>query len=536
MIPVAQGLPTAAVVCASLLLAACGGGGNGGPPGTARLNEASCTQAYYLTDPRPPSSGTDPLLGTQWHLANTGQSGGTPGEDLRITDAWQLADGAGVRVAVLDSGIEVTHDDLLPNIVPGASFNYRPGTHFGSEYPLPCAAGNVHGTAVAGVVAARRDNAIGGAGVAPAAALVGLNPLSTNMDADIAHALGYQRDRNAIYANSWGSPDYGALFPSDASFDTAIDQGLAQGRGGLGSIFVFPAGNGGYFGDNSNYDGYVNKRGQITVCAVDDNGVRPWYGETGANVLVCAPSSNFVSDGAITTTGLNNRYVSDFTGTSASSPMVSGTVALMLQVNPNLTWRDVPRILASTARRNSPADAGWTENFGLWHHPDFGFGTVDAAAAVAAAPGWQSVGGSAEQKSCVSEVRNPNLPIIDNSLAQAAVDTLTISGCDIQEIEFIEVRFTAQHNYSSGELQIDLISPNGLQSRLAEERTCSAPDPDNPRGNRLVIHCGDYNDWRFGSVRHLNEPASGNWMLRVADLAPQDAGVFQSWQMRIWGR
>ena len=44
------------------------------------------------------------------------------------------------------------------------------------------------------------------------------------------------------------------------------------------------SGNGGFVGDNSNFDGYVNKRGQITVCAVDDNGVRPWYGETGANV------------------------------------------------------------------------------------------------------------------------------------------------------------------------------------------------------------------------------------------------------------
>lgn len=531
MSQVLQGLPTAAVACASLILAACGGGGGGDrPPDTARLNEANCTQAYFASEAPAPRSGADPLLPSQWHLANNGQSGGTPGEDLHVAGAWQVATGAGVRVAIIDSGIEVVHEDLLPNVVPGGSFNYRPGAHAGSEYPLPCAAGNVHGTAVAGIVAARGGNGIGVSGVAPAASMVGLNPLATNMDADIAHALGYQREANAIYANSWGSPDGGALFPSDASFDAAIDQGLAQGRGGLGSIFVFPAGNGGFVGDNANFDGYVNKRGQITVCAVDDNGERPWYGETGANVLLCAPSSNTRS--AITTTGLGSRYISDFTGTSASSPMVSGTVALMLQANPALSWRDVPLILASTARRNSPGSPGWTRNFGLWHHPDFGFGTVDAAAAVAAAPGWQSVGGSAQQKSCVSGVRNPNLAIVDRDAAQAVADTLTISGCDIQAIEFIEVRFTSDHTYT-GDLQIDLISPNGLQSRLATARVCI----DNPSSsNPTAIFCGDYNDWRFGSVRHLNEPAAGNWILRVADLQAGDSGVFQSWQMRIWGR
>ncbi len=538
-----QGFSSAAIACALLALAACGGGGGGGDDdgdGSARLNETSCTQAYFAREPAAPLSGPDPLASAQWHLDNTGQNNATPGEDLNILGAWQVADGTGVRIAVVDSGIEVVHEDLLPNVVPGGSFNYRPGKHFGSAYPLPCASGDLHGTAVAGIAAARGGNAIGVTGVAPAAAMVGLNPLATNMDADIAHALGFQRDQNAIYANSWGSPDGGALFPSDTSFDEAIAPGLALGRGGLGSIFVFPAGNGGTIAqdtsgnilrDNANFDGYVNKRGQITVCAVDDNGKRPWYGESGANVLVCAPSSNLPANNAVTTTGLDSRYISSFTGTSASSPMVSGTVALMLQANPALTWRDVQRILAATARRNSPDSAGWTQNFGLWHHPDFAFGTVDAAAAVAAAPGWPSVGGSAEQKSCVSELRNPNLPIGQGE-AQAVADTIVIGGCDIQEIEFIEVSFTASHTYT-GDLQIDLISPNGLQSQLANARLCV----DNPFSqNPAVIPCGPYDGWRFGSVRHLKEPAAGSWTLRVADLQPGDTGTFVSWQMRIWGR
>src|SRR5690606_9518083 len=215
MLQVPQGFQSAAIACASLVLAACGGGGNGGDnDSSARLNEASCTQAYFASEPAEPLTGPDPLAGDQWHLANSGQGGGTPGEDLNIAGAWQVADGSGVRIAVVDSGIEVVHEDLLPNILPGGSFNYRPGKHFASAYPLPCASGNLHGTAVAGIVGARGNNGIGVAGVAPAASLVGLNPLATNMDADIAHALGYQRESNAIYANSWGSPDGGALFPS----------------------------------------------------------------------------------------------------------------------------------------------------------------------------------------------------------------------------------------------------------------------------------------------------------------------------------
>ncbi|MFA7506376.1 MAG: proprotein convertase P-domain-containing protein, partial [Burkholderiaceae bacterium] len=124
------------------------------------------------------------------------------------------------------------------------------------------------------------------------------------------------------------------------------------------------------------------------------------------------------------------------------------------------------------------------------------------------------------------------LPIPDNSLADAVSDSLVVNDCDIQAIEFIEVRFTAEHTYS-GDLQVDLISPNGLQSRLANPRIC-LDDPSSSRPN--AVFCGGYDDWRFGSVRHMNEPAAGNWILRVADLQAGDTGIFQGWQMRIWGR
>src|SRR5690606_1196207 len=117
------------------------------------------------------------------------------------------------------------------------------------------------------------------------------------LDTDVAEALNRDQSANAIYNNSWGSPDDGFLHPAEPSFIEAIERGIRNGRNGKGSVFVFPSGNGGCYNpdlkatpeieecvrENSNYDGYVNKLGVITVCAVDSNGKQPFYGERGAN-------------------------------------------------------------------------------------------------------------------------------------------------------------------------------------------------------------------------------------------------------------
>ena len=122
--------------------------------------------------------GPDPLLYDQWHLQNSGQSGGTLGEDLNVAGAWSLGiDGLGVRVAIVDDAIEVVHPDLAPNFsaANGVFFNYRAGAAAGS-LPLPYYFEDDHGTAVAGIVLARNLNAIGGAGVAPRAEMAAYNP------------------------------------------------------------------------------------------------------------------------------------------------------------------------------------------------------------------------------------------------------------------------------------------------------------------------------------------------------------------------
>jgi len=500
--------------------------------GTSVRAGPNCTLQYTLTD-SPLLAGADPLRSRQWHLENTGQTGGLVGEDLRAIPAWAVTRGEGARIAVIDDAVEVVHADLRPNVVDGQSYSYR-ASQRGSAYPVPCTAADAHGTAVAGLAVARDGNATGGAGVAPRASRGADDALSSGTDGDVADALTRASDVNHIYHNSWGSPDDRALHRADPAFDAAIDAGLAGGRGGLGSVFVFSAGNGGCdalrrangtcFDDDSNYDGYVNRRGVIAVCAVDDAGRRPAYGEPGANLTVCAPSSGTRASG-ITTTALQGGYRADFSGTSASAPMVSGVVALMLSANPRLSWRDVQLILAKTARQNDPADTDWTQAFGLRFNHKYGFGVADAQAAVAAARSWASVGGSADQRVCGPYASSVGRALRDPVPAgglQPVSDTVVIAGCPIERIEWVEVRFTAPHAYP-GDLRVRLRSPAGLVSRLADARPC-------PGG------CGRYEDWRFGSMRHLDEPADGAWTLEATDMVADDTGTFAGWSITLYGR
>lgn len=542
-------IPAFCAITISLLLTACGGG-DGGSGHTPPTGQACCFDYSSFTVPAP-LSGPDPSLPGQWHLENIGQTGGTWGEDLNVAGpagAWTLGTkGEGVRVAIIDDAVEVIHPDLAPNFdatsQPASYYNYR----FPGQLPLPYYFDEDHGTLVAGVAVARDDNAIFGAGVAPRASLGAYNALATGRDADVADALRRDPKVTGVYNNSWGSPDNGVLNPAEPSFVTAIETGITSGRDGKGSIYVFPAGNGGCYlqyadgscalSENANFDGYVNKRGVIAVCAVDDNGRAPFYAEPGANILVCGRSGN--GHVGITTIMPQGTERSNFNGTSASTPMVSGIVALILKERPNLTWRDIRLILAKSARKNDPADAGWTTNFGLHFNPKYGFGAADAAEAVKLARTWATIdGGSAVMKSCPFS-RSLMQTIPDKELDKAptpVTDTIDARSCGITHIEFVEIRFRASHSYA-GDLRIELISPGNLVSLLANERVCNL---DN---DTTADSCGSYDGpslprsgWQFGSVRHLEETAAGTWTLRVTDAQADDTGTWTSWGLTIWGR
>lgn len=495
----------------------------------------------YLAPLPVTSQGVDPLRTQQWHLQNAGQAGGTAGEDLNIAGAWTTTAGAGVRVVIVDNALETVHADLSANIEPKASFSYR-SEQQGYPEPLPCFTSEGHGTSVAGIIAARGENAVGGAGVAPQAKLVGYNALATNTDADLADALNRDLQKNSIYNSSWGSNDDATLHPVSNLHTLALEQGLRAGRAGKGAIYVFAAGNGGCVrvagdsascqSDNTNFDGYLTHMAAIVVGAVDRFGRAPRYTEAGANLMVNAPGGD--ASLGITTTSIRDGYTQTFSGTSASTPMVSGVLALMLSVNPSLTWRDARLILAQSARKNDPTHASWRASAPAaggqpaWFSHRYGFGTVDASAAVAAAAGWQSVGGSEQLLNCGPYDWTVESPISDTGSSLSTAISVSGAQCAITKIEYVTIRVDVQHDYS-GDLSMTLASPNGTDSELATRRRCvnSGRDRD---------HCGSYNDWRFGSVRHMNEPVAGVWRLNIADLEAGLTGKLNRWSIQFHGR
>ncbi len=306
-----------------------------------------------------------------------------------------------------------------------------------------------------------------------------------------------------------------------------MTNGRDNGRVKLGSIYVWAAGNGGA-SDNSNYDGYANSRFVIAVSASTNTGQEPSsYAEEGANVRLNAPSGGGTL--GITTTDLTGaegpdpgNYRHDFGGTSAAAPLVSGIIALMLQANPNLTWRDVQHILMTTAEKNDPFDPEWTTNGAGFHvNYKFGFGRINAQAAVSAAHGkLGSDGYAGPAAGPATGSSSPALSIPDNNQTGVS-DTITIPGSDNFFVEFVEVYFTATHDRWP-DLEITLTSPQGTKSVLARSHS--------PRS-----WSGDYTNWRFGSVRHFGEFSAGDWTLTVKDLRSDITGVFNSWSLKIYG-
>src|SRR5205814_3011389 len=188
-----------------------------------------------------------------------------------------------------------------------------------------------------------------------------------------------------------------------------ISNAVTFGRSGRGVVMVRAGGNFRTRGDNADDDGYLSDSRVIAVAAVRVDGRAGSYSEPGACVLVAAPGGEkgfglFTTD-LLGVNGANsvlffppNEDLSDyvfesfgFSGTSASAPLVSGVVALMLSANPNLTWRDAQQILILASRHVDLADPDAVANgAGLRVSHNVGFGVPDAGQAVWLARGWSN--------------------------------------------------------------------------------------------------------------------------------------------------
>lgn len=328
----------------------------------------------------------DPQYANQWHLNNTGQGGGTPGADVEAEQAWEITQGSpDVSVAVADTGIDVTHEDFAVTIDGLPKVHDPRDVVHGDDDPTPSPndADGRHGTSASGVAVAASNNGLDTAGIAPRCRLIPIQlyaestftPNSTEAD-----AFTWAADHGAwVMSNSWGPDNDDTPLP-DATRE-AMDYATTTGRGGLGTVIFFAAGNS---GDDTVHDNYVSYARVVAVAATTNFDTRSSYSRFGQAISIAAPSSGGtlgitttdVTGGAGYSTG---NFTSAFGGTSSACPLAAGVAALVLSVNPSLTWQEVKSVLEQTADKIDTAGGAYDTN---GRSVFYGFGRVNARAAV----------------------------------------------------------------------------------------------------------------------------------------------------------
>ncbi|XP_060527002.1 neuroendocrine convertase 1-like [Cylas formicarius] len=455
----------------------------------------------------------DELWSSQWYLKDTRTRLDLPKLDLNVLPVYRAGiSGKGVRISILDDGIEYTHEDLRANYDPLISYDCNEG----DNDPLPryeASNSNSHGTRCAGEVAMAANNKKCGVGIAFDAKIGGVKMLDGLVTDRIeGTALSYAQHLVDIYSASWGPNDDGKTVDGPGRLAReAIERGIREGRSGRGSIYVWASGNGGNKHDNCNCDGYLASIYTISIGSASQKGAFPWYGEACASTLAVTYSSGAYKDQMIATTDLNNECTIKHTGTSASAPLAAGIIALALEVNPSLTWRDVQHLIVWTSELAPVADnPGWKKNAaGLWFSTKFGFGLMNAAGLVSAAVNWTTVPPKA---SCSVEIeRSENRTISYNRPVAIYIETSACKGTDAEVwfLEHVELRTTISYSIR-GALQVALTSPAGTTVELLTPR-------------QYDISTRGFTNWTFMSVMTWGELAAGLWTLLVTDsIGPED--------------
>jgi len=447
--------------------------------GTGQLNEfAVAKQADVMST----LDISDPIFKEQWHLINTVQVG----HDINVTGAWlQGYTGEGTIVAMVDDGIDMTSEDLKDNYYAEGSWDFNdPGPE-----PKPRLSDDHHGTRCAGEIAAVRNN-ICGVGVAYDGKISGLRILSKIIsDEDEAVAMTYDFQHNQIYSCSWGPPDDGRSMEAPGiPIKQAMLKGVQDGRGGLGSIYVFASGNGAANDDNCNFDGYTNSIYSITVGAIDRAGNHPYYSEKCSAQLVVTYSSG--SGDAIHTTDVGpNKCYTGHGGTSAAAPLAAGIFALVLQARPDLTWRDMQYIVLNSAVPVDEEHGEWAPTaMGKKFSHTYGYGKVDTYGAVELAKTWTLVKPQAWYFSPWIHV-NKDIPQGKDGLSVSfEVTAEMIKEANLERIEHVTVTMNVNHT-RRGDLSADLYSPDNVVSHISTTR-------------KLDSAAKGYEDWTFMSVAH----------------------------------
>ena len=370
-----------------------------------------------------------------------------------------------------------------------------------------------------------------GIGVAPDAHVSAVRILSGAItDADEAAALNFAYDTNAIYSCSWGPPDNGKSMDAPKGLVAkALLNGIYNGRNGNGSIYVFAGGNGGASDDQCNFDGYTNSIYTVTIAAVDHLGHHPYYSEMCSAIIASSYSSG--AGQAITTTDISRGGAPQCTslhgGTSAAAPLVAGMLALVLELRPELTWRDVQHVLIAAAQPINAEDPDWeTNGVGRKFSHKYGYGMIQATRLLAVSLAHKLVPPQAWLESPRHNTSTPRLELNQTSSVPIEVTPAMLEQANLMSLEHVTATVWIEHD-RRGDVQVELFSPHGTRSVLASPRRYDS-DGDGFPG------------WTFMSLKHWGEDMLGTWRLQVSDHADARRenrlpANFTGWSLTLWG-
>ncbi|RZU23961.1 S8 family serine peptidase [Streptomyces sp. BK239] len=472
-------------------------------------------QVAYVVPDRlntPKADPNDTEYAKQWDLFE-------PTAGMNVPAAWNTATGAGVTVAVIDTGY-VAHSDLAANIVGGYDFiadtavsvdgdgrdsnPADPGDWYNAGdcgSGVPASTSSWHGTHVAGTIAAVTGNGKGIAGIAHGAKISPLRVLGKcgGYDSDIIDAITWASGGtvSGVPANSNVAKVINMSLGGDGAC-TSATQTAINNAVNRGTTVVVAAGN-----ENDNVANHSpgNCNNVISVAATSRTGARASYSNFGSLVDISAPGGqtstgtangilSTLNSGTKTPSGENYAY---YQGTSMATPHIAGLAALLKSAKSSLTPAQIESAIKANARALPGACSGGC-----------GAGLADAAKTVAAVTGTGSTPGATFSSTTA-------VAVPDNG---AAIESaIAVTGRTGNAPAALQVGVNITHTYR-GDLVIDLVAPDGTAYRLKSSGSDSADD---------VV--------TTYSVNASSEVANGTWKLRVQDVAAQDTGRLNSWQL-----